>query len=317
LISGQEEIAMALSRPRAVAAPVEPLEGRTLLSAALAHPDPSANWHARATAVARPAIIVLPVALAPTGVTLHEVAGVPFTAPVGSFTAATNATGLHAAIMWGDGTPASDGKIVAASPTSSTATTRYSVVGTHIYASAGTFPITAVVTQSLGPPGSAAPVRLVAVIHSSAIVTPAKSNVKLDGTITGTYSLAPTSVLLGALYLFNGTGPAGDMGPVQATGRVQLPPPILTTPQILTSTGRFATGTLTLTSISASPLPGGSVTLQLISPSPVASSGPFPKVLNYTVTGGTGAFAGATGSGTIDVALDPTGLKFTFTIHSA
>lgn len=304
---------MALSRPRVAGATlVETLEGRTLLSAALAHPQPYASWHAAASA--KPAIIVLPTPVNLGGVTLHEIAGVPFTANAGSFTTTAKASTLHASIVWGDGTTASDGKIVPSA--TATLPPRYDVVGSHTYASAGTFQITTVVTQS-GPPGSAMAVRLIAVIHSTAIVTPAKTNVKLDGTISGTYSLAPTAVTLGALYLFNGTGAAGDMGPVQATGRVQLPPPILM-PTPVASSNRLATGTLTLTSIGASPLPGGSVTLQLTGATPTTTStGAFPKVLNYTITGGTGAFAGATGSGTIDVVLSPTGLKFTFTIHSA
>lgn len=306
---------MALSRPRVAAASlVESLEGRTLLSAALAHPQPYASWHAPAAASAKPAIIVLPMPVNLGGVTLHEIAGVPFTASVGSFATGAKASTLHASVVWGDGTTASDGKIVPSATPSPTTTPRYDVVGSHTYASAGTFQVTTVVTQP-PPPGSLAPTRLIAVIHSTAVVTPAKTNVKLDGTISGTYSLAPTAFTLGALYLFNGTGAAGDMGPVQATGRVQLPPPVFATP--VSAATRFATGTLTLTSIGASPLPGGSVTLALTSATPVASSGPFPKVLNYTITGGTGAFAGATGSGTIDVVLSPTGLKFTFTIHSA
>ena len=71
-----------------------------------------------------------------------------------------------------------------------------------------------------------------------------------------------------------------------------------------------------MTSISASPVNSGSVTLQLTAP-PVASPEAFPSVLDYVITGGTGAFAGATGSGTIAVTLGSDGSNtFTFDITS-
>ena len=281
---------------RAFMVTMEGLEDRTLLSVSLLMP-------LLATSGQRAAIT------APLnsrgGVTIHEQAGVAFTAVVGTFSTIAPGTNLHATINWGDGTTPSIGTIT---PTgvAGVDVINFQVSGGHTFTKAGTLPIVVTVTQSFGPPGSLTPVRLVAVIDSTAIVGKGVST-DLNGTITGKYSLAPTAVTLGALYIFSGTGTAGVMGPVSASGRVSLP-------TILAATGR-ATGTLKLTSISATPLPGGSVTLSLVGPI-TASTAPFPAVLNYVITGGTGAFAGATGTGTIDVTLN-SGLGFTFVIQSS
>jgi len=225
------------------------------------------------------------------GVTLYETAGVPFTASVGTFVTLAPGTNLQASISWGDGS-SSVGTIKAIGVIGIDEI-KFEVDGTHTYANAGTYKIQTVVIRPGPTPTS--PDVLIATINSTAIVA-ASTNLNLDGTITGTYSLAPTAATLGALYIFTGTGSAGAMGPVAADGRVSLPGPFTTFTQ--------AYGTLTLTSASLSPLPGGSVTLSLTAPpSPLASSG-FPPVLNYVITGGTGKFTGATGSGTIAVKLD-------------
>ncbi len=97
------------------------------------------------------------------------------------------------------------------------------------------------------------------------------------------------------------------MGPVAATGRIQLPPFMTTAP---------VSGNLTLTTISARPGgPNGSVTLTLAGPAQAASA-PIPPVLTYVIASGTGDFANATGTGTIDVTLSSQGLGFTFVITS-
>ena len=81
---------------------IEMLESRQLLSAA---PLQSA------VAVA-PLLVVGPIS-APTGAngTLHEQAGVPFTASLGTFVTLAPAKNLQAAINWGDGT-ASEGTLI-------------------------------------------------------------------------------------------------------------------------------------------------------------------------------------------------------------
>ncbi|HWB52977.1 MAG TPA: hypothetical protein VG722_02255, partial [Tepidisphaeraceae bacterium] len=151
----------------------------------------------------------------------------------------------------------------------------FEVVGTHTYLDAGTFNIT---TTIQGAPVDA--------IDSTADVVAAGTNI--TGAITGNYSLAPTPVDVGAVYVFNGSGTAGELGAVTAQGHVTLAGFI---------TSGNATGALTLTAQS-----GDSVTLAVTAPTE-EPFGPFPSVLNFTITSGTGQFAGATGSGTIAVML--------------
>jgi hypothetical protein len=302
-------MATANLRPRrSDAAVFAPLEDRRLLSVSLTHTGTAPTSSVVITPITiLPTPTPIPTPISPGGVLLHEKVGVPFTAVVGTFTTIAPGTNLHATIRWGDGTSASVGTITAIGVIGIDEI-KFSVTGSHTYAKAGTFPITTIVTQS-GPAASTTPVRLVTTIHSVAVVS-AKSNLKLDGTISGRYSLAPTAITVGAGYVFNGTGSAGAMGPVQATGFVTLPSPVAATPV------GAAVGNITLTTIGASPLPGGSVTLHVVGPSQT-SSDPFPTTLRYTITGGTGAFANASGSGIINVSLDPTTMKFTFTIVSA
>jgi hypothetical protein len=272
---------------------IELLESRQLLSAA---PLQSA------VAVA-PLLVVGPIS-APTGasVTLHERAGVPFTASLGTFVTIAPAKNLEAAINWGDGT-ASKGTLVPDGVVGLDEL-KFEVDGTHTYRKAGTFRIKVIVTQPGPTPTS--PVRLVATIRDRAIVVAAKPTL-LDGTIHGTYSLAPTAADIGAGYVFNGTGTAGDLGAVSAHAFVTLPGFI--------ATGQ-ATGTLTLTQVgpSASAV-NNSVTLKLTGPTE-AGFGAFPASLAYVITGGTGAFAGATGIGSIAVTLN-SDMTFSFVITSA
>ncbi len=238
------------------------------------------------------------------GVTIHETAGKSFTATVGAFQFPAPGTHLSATVSWGDGTT-SKGTLVGAGIIG-VDVIKFDVDGTHTYAKAGTYAITVTVINSLGPPGSLAPVQLVATIDSTAIVAP-KASLPLDGTIKGTYKLAPTLPDIGATYVFNGSGHAGAMGTVTAAGTVTLPGFIAT---------GHATGTLKLTRVSASAAHSGSVTLKLTGPTE-AGFGPFPTDLAYVITAGTGAFAGATGSGIIAITLVPGSLDFTFVITSA
>jgi len=240
------------------------------------------------------------------GVTLHEKAGVPFTASVGTFVTLAPATNLRAAISWGDGT-SSQGTLKPIGPVG-VDRVRFEVDGTHTYQKPGNFTIKVVVAQPGPTPSS--PIRIITSFKSLAIVT--GMNVSLDGTITGKYSLAPTAAFLGAGYVFNGTGTAGDLGAVSAHGVVFIPPGINPSP---TAVGSRAMGTLTLTQTgpSASPVLN-SVTLSVSGPFQATSDG-FPSTLKFTIISGTGAFAGATGAGSIAVTLG-TDMTFSFTLTS-
>jgi hypothetical protein len=245
-----------------------------------------------------------------TGVTLYESAGAAFTGSVGTFTtigpvgSLGGQFNLDAQINWGDGSTSSGTlKVVPViHPLGISPLITFEVDGTHSYAAGGTFGIVVTVTQ-LYPPTTLA--RLVATIDSTAIVS--GSELDLDGTITGTYLLAPVASDIGATYVFNGTGTAGELGPVAAHGIVTLPGFITTD---------SATGTLTLTSASATAEAGGSVTLTLTGPTE-AGLGSLPSTLNFVITSGTGRFAGASGSGTIAVTLGGTATDaFTFVLTS-
>jgi len=235
------------------------------------------------------------------GITLHEQAGAQFTASLGTFITPAPARNLHAVINWGDGTT-SKGTIVPAVVVGIDEL-KFEVDGTHTYKRPGTFGIKVTVTQP--GPTSTSPIRLVATLRDRAIV--AGSTVLLDGTISGKYSPAPVAADIGATYVFNGTGTAGALGSVLAHGLVTLPGFI--------ATGQ-ATGTLTLTESGPSATAvNNSVTLKLTGPTE-PGFGPFPSTLSYTISSGTGAFAGATGSGSIAVTLN-SDLTFTFVITSA
>ena len=269
---------------------IESLESRQLLSAAPIH----------ASRVAAPLIIGGPIKLPSVGITLHEKAGVQFTAALGTFVTSAPATNLQANIGWGDGTN-SKGTL---NPIGVVGIDeiRFEVDGTHTYRKAGAYPIRVMVIEP-GPTPTTL-VRLVATFHDRAIVV--SKQTLLTGSISGKYGLAPTIPDIGARYVFDGTGTAGDLGSVSAHGLVSLPGFI--------STGN-ATGTLTLTQVgpSASPV-NNSVTLRLTGPTE-AGFGPFPSTLSYTITSGTGAFGGAAGSGSIAVTLN-SDLTFSFAITS-
>jgi hypothetical protein len=302
-LSGSRNSAGSTARPRLLPA-IEPLEDRRLLSIS------------PLIAGASPAISLGPTPISVPmgqGVTLHEQAGVQFTASVGTFVTHAPGTGLHAIIRWGDGTSSqgtlkSDGAI-------GLDQIKFEVDGTHTYRRHGTLPIFVVVYQQTGPPGSLTPIRLITTIKSTAIV--AGKNVALNGTITGKYSLAPVAAIFGGGYVFNGTGTADDLGAVSAHGLVLLGPPGGPVPiPYPTIAGAFGTLTLTSTGPSASAVLN-SVTLALSAPPPAttATTSTFPPTLHYVITGGTGMFVGATGTGTIAVTLNAD-MTFSFVIAS-
>jgi hypothetical protein len=237
-------------------------------------------------------------------VTLHEKAGVQFTASVGTFTTAIPATGLRASISWGDGTTSKG--LIKPLPNAGPVPL-YEVDGSHTYQRPGSYRIKVFVAEPGPTPTS--PIKLIASWYSSAIVV--GKNVLLDGTIKGTYSLAPTAVTLGAGYVFNGAGTAGDLGNVNAHGIVFIP----FVPPTATSAIVRANGTLTLTQVGpqANALLN-SVTLSVVGPPQSASDG-FPSALTYKITNGTGLFVGATGAGTIAATLNSDG-TFNFVLTS-
>ena len=254
-----------------------------------------------------PAVMLSPVPVSTggssTGV-LHETKGVAFTADLGSFFTVGPGTNLQALVTWGDGTTSKGTLKPIVSPAVNVV--RFEVDGTHTYNAVGTFPIQVIVTKPGPTPMS--PVGLVTTLHDEAIVS--RGNLNLTGKISGHYTAAPTSIAIGALYQLTGTGTAGEMGPVAAKGTIAEPALIATA-----AATAVATGTLTLSSISASAASGGGTVTLALTGSVQKAAGPLPLKMSYTITGGTGQFAGATGIGTIGISVSP-GNAFVLTISS-
>jgi hypothetical protein len=213
-----------------------------------------------------------------SGVTLTKPAGKQFTATIGTFTFPAPSGHLYANVNWGDGA-ISAGTIKAIGGVG-VDVIKYAVTGTHTYKLPGTYPVHITVTRVVGE--TFAPV-VIASINSIAKIT-----LPLAGTITGTYSIAPTmNPDAGKLYRFTGTGTAGMLGQVSVTGSVHT--------LGFVATGH-ATGTLTLSNSH------GSVTLTLTGPSQPGFSG-MPATIAYRITAATGDYANDTGCGTIAISL--------------
>jgi hypothetical protein len=226
------------------------------------------------------------------GRTIVASAGKFFMHTLGTFSFPTPGNGLFASVNWGDGT--SSAGTIKAIGVSGVDVINFSVVGSHTYKLPGTYPIQVTVTRVVGE--TFAPV-IISSIHSTA-----KVYLPLAGTISGTYSIAPTTNPdAGKLYLFNGAGTAGMLGQVTAAGSIRT--------LGFVATGQ-ATGTLTLSNSQ------GSVTLKMIGPSQPGFSN-LPATLTYQITAATGAYYGDQGTGTIAVSLlSPAAnlKKFTFVI---
>jgi hypothetical protein len=213
-------------------------------------------------------------------VEIAETATVPFTTTVGSFQFAAPAQGLSATINWGDGISTA----ATLKPGGSTGLVRFDVDGAHTYAKPGEYAIRVVVSQKVGSANNQ-----VASIASKAVIT---------SVITGTYVVAASNPDAGATYQFTGTGVTGNL-PLTFTGSVTLPG--------FVASGSAA-GKLTLRTSE------GSVTFAVTGPVE-KGFGPFPTTLKFVVSGGSGTFAGSTGSGTIAVSLNTSEKTFAFTLE--
>lgn len=106
---------------------------------------------------------------------------------------------------------------------------------------------------------------------------------RLRGQVSGTWTTVFTNPDAGRAQRLDGTGTVTPLGAVSASGT-------LTTPGFI-ARGR-ATGTLTLTAAD------GTVTLDLVGPPQKGFASP-PASFRYTIAGGTGADAGASGKGRV------------------
>ena len=118
-------------------------------------------------------------------------------------------------------------------------------------------------------------------------------------TLTGRYGVPGHPHDVGATFEFKGGGTAASLGTVTMAGSISLPGLVL---------GGRATGQITITNSN------GTVTLALRGRRE-AAFGPMPASVAYTITGGTGSYAGANGAGTVDVILAARGHKFALTFH--
>ena len=132
-----------------------------------------------------------------------------------------------------------------------------------------------------------------AVHHGHAVVQTATTqtqNLSLSGTVHGQYFAQSSNPDTGSTYSITAFGRISPLGRTAVTGSYQTPGFIL---------NGTAHGSLTLTAAH------GSLTLKLdqAGPIPQNSSG-GSRLFQFTITGGTGAYAGAQGSGTVNVTLD-------------
>lgn len=123
-------------------------------------------------------------------------------------------------------------------------------------------------------------------VRAAALVRPvhhaAHPRLALRGQVTGTWATRPTLPDTGTEQQLSGGGTVRPLGSVRAAGTLRTPG--------FVATGH-TTGTLTLANA------GGRVTLQLTGPPQPGFSQP-PPTFHYTIAGGTGRYAGASGGGT-------------------
>jgi hypothetical protein len=117
----------------------------------------------------------------------------------------------------------------------------------------------------------------------------AQQSVALNGQVSGTWDSVFAVPDVGGTQELRGTGTVAPLGAVYLSGQLLTPG--------FVAQGR-AMATLTLTNSA------GSVTLQLVGPPQPGFSQP-PASFQYTITGGTGAYAHASGSGTATLTETP------------
>ena len=115
----------------------------------------------------------------------------------------------------------------------------------------------------------------------------AGETIHLKGKIHGTYTVRKANPDTGSTYQLTASGEVHPLGRSEATGSFHTPGNIA---------NGHAEGTLTLSD------PKGGVTLTLVGPAQPAFAPP-PSQFAFTITGGTGKFQGAQGSGTATLAL--------------
>jgi hypothetical protein len=111
----------------------------------------------------------------------------------------------------------------------------------------------------------------------------ARQELALCGQVSGTWQSHFVVPDVGGWQTLQGSGEVGPLGMVQMKGELHTPGFI-----------RQGEATATVTLSSAA----GSVTLQLVGPLQPGFSPP-PSTFQYTITGGTGLYAGASGSGRV------------------
>ncbi len=115
---------------------------------------------------------------------------------------------------------------------------------------------------------------------------------QLQGMVTGTYAIAPSTPAPGMNYDLNGSGQVGTLGVVKVTGFIHIG----------TNSKSAPTGTITLTDDK------GSIQLAVTGkggPRPLAPVGSGAMSLRYTIVSGTGAFRNYHGSGSVSMATLP------------
>jgi len=166
------------------------------------------------------------------------------------------------------------------------------IVGSHVWAKPGTFQMTVKVEEYR----KEHPHILTAIGQgsSSILVAPKLGAFSIKGTLSGSYTFGIPN--LGARnYGFTGTGTADTPGAVSVSGSIDTPG--------FRNTGQFMLTTAT-----------GTVTFNVTGYTQSVDS-PLPRKMTYTVTGGTGAYAGVKGKGTITIALDDTTATFVIVVH--
>jgi hypothetical protein len=128
------------------------------------------------------------------------------------------------------------------------------------------------------------------------IVARQGSVLALSGAVQGGYAISGVIPDVGKTYQFGVAGRISPLGQTGDSGQIH------TTGFIASGT---ATGTMTITA------PRGAVKLQLTGPVQPGFA-PLPSTMSYTITGGTGAYKKATGTGSIAIVLSPNVFSYGF-----